>query len=142
MALSELEEAFFTQDDTIVVEPPADDAPTPTADDVPKDDTPPAPTPTDDTPAPVVEYIPPYKGKKYIQVDDEAALYDILDKKYRPTKMSADEKALAFIKQQNPELDDDEIAFTAATKYGIGVQPLSDEELTDEQKIAGIQLQV
>jgi hypothetical protein len=84
----------------------------------------------------VVLIDPPYKGKKFIEVTDEEALYKQLHGKHAYKAMSSEEKAIAFIRQQNPELDEDEIAFTVATKYGIGIQQPADEELTDDQKIA------
>jgi hypothetical protein len=74
-----------------------------------------------------------YKSKKYIPVDDEKDLYDRLDKKYNHERMKPEEKALAFIKQQNPELDDNEILFIAANEYGIGVEKPDETLLTDAQ---------
>ena len=85
-------------------------------------------------PEPVVEtVVPEYKSKKYIPVDDEKALYESLDKKYNHERMKPEEKALAFIKQQNPELDDNEILFIAANEYGIGVDKPDEADLTDAQ---------
>lgn len=86
-------------------------------------------------PEPVVEtVVPEYKAKKYIPVEDEKDLYDRLDKKYNHERMKPEDKALAFIKQQNPELDDNEILFIAASDYGIGVDRPEEKDLTDEQQ--------
>lgn len=85
-------------------------------------------------PEPVVETISPeYKAKKYIPVEDEKELYDRLDKKYNHERMKPEDKALAFIKQQNPELDDEEVLFVAASDYGIGVEKPDESLLTDAQ---------
>jgi hypothetical protein len=83
---------------------------------------------------PVVEtVVPEYKTKKYVPVEDEEKLAELLDKKYGYKKMKSEDKALAFIKQQNPELDDNEIMFIAANDYGIGVDKPDEDDLTDSQ---------
>lgn len=74
--------------------------------------------------------------KKYIPIEDEESIYKTLDQKYGHKKMKPEEKALAFIAQQNPGLDDDEIFFIAQSEFGIGVEKPSDEDLTDEQVLS------
>lgn len=85
--------------------------------------------------APVIETPAPYKTKKFIEVEDEKQLFESLNKKYSHERMKPEEKALAFLREQNPELDDSELSFIAMTEYGIGFDPLSDDELSDQQKI-------
>src|SRR6202000_1223188 len=74
-----------------------------------------------------------YKSKKYVPIEDEEKLAELLDKKYGYKKMKPEEKALAFIKNQNPELDDNEILFIAANDYGLGVENPDESLLTDAQ---------
>jgi hypothetical protein len=97
----------------------------------------PEPTPVPEpTPDPVVEtVVPEYKSKKYVPIEDEEKLAELLDKKYGYKKMKPEEKALAFIKNQNPELDDNEILFIAANDYGIGVDRVDETDLTSEQAL-------
>ena len=131
--LSELEQEFYS--DILTEETPPADVPTPDSPVAVIPEETPKPDPIPD--APVIDTPdPPYKSKKFVAVEDEKELYQTLEKKYGATRMSADEKAISFIKQQNPELDDDEIAFMAMSDYGIGLDKPSDDELTDEQKIA------
>lgn len=86
---------------------------------------------------PVIEETPaPYKSKKFIEIVDEKELYETLNKKYRFESMKPEEKALAFIKQQNPGLEDDEILFLAASDYNIGVEKPDEKDMTDEQLVA------
>jgi len=75
-------------------------------------------------------------NKKYVSIDDEKSIYEMLDKKYRPDRMKPEEKALAFIAKENPGLEDDELMFIASSEYGIGVTKPDEAELTDEQVIA------
>lgn len=84
---------------------------------------------------PIVEKSTPYQSRKFIEVADEKALYETLNNKFQHEKMKPEEKALSFLAKHNPELDDKDLAFLAMTEYGIGVEPLADEELTDQQKI-------
>jgi hypothetical protein len=137
--LSEQDRAFFEIDDTLVLDPPAD---TPPVDDVPKDDVPPVDVPpiVDTPPAdvpPIVVEDPPYKGKKFIEVADEEALYKQLHSKHAYKSMSAEEKAIAFIREQNPEYSDEDVSFVAMSEYGIGAEkPTEEDKLNDEQVIA------
>ncbi len=137
MPLSELEQEFYADEINITppetpaddVTPPADDIITPHTDEVVVphvQETPPAP-PVDGNPP------PPYKSKKFIEVEDEKALYSQLHSKYQYENMSPEQKALAYIKQTNPGLDDDEIAFLAASDYNIGVEKPDEADMTDEQ---------
>lgn len=124
--------------------PPVDDAPIvaddivpPAVDDVvvpPIDDAPPVvPAVVLAEPAPIVADSP-YKSKKFIEVDDEAELYAKLNAKYGHSAMSADEKAIALLRKQNPELEDKDIAFIAESEYGIGAEEIPDDELDDAQR--------
>jgi hypothetical protein len=79
---------------------------------------------------------PPYKSKKFIEVEDEKALYEKLNAKYRHEQMKPEEKAITFLKNQNPELDDNDILFMAANEFGIGIDKPEEAELTDEQAAA------
>ncbi len=83
-------------------------------------------------PTPVTDPAP-YKSKKFIEVEDEAALFQKLNAKYGHTTMKAEEKAIAYLREQNPELDEKEIAFLAESDYGIGLERPDIEELTTEQ---------
>lgn len=96
----------------------------------------PTPEPEKEVVEPVVEtVVPEYKAKKYVPIEDEEKLAELLDRKYGYKKLNPEEKALAFIKEQNPELDDNEILFIAANDYGIGVEKPSEEDLTSEQAL-------
>lgn len=136
MALSELEEEFYSE--IINKEAPEDK---PVVEDVVIQDNP----VIEDKPIaeilvedkPVIQDTPaPYKSKKFIEVEDEKALYTQLHSKYQYEGMSSEQKALSFIKQQNPELDDNEVAFLAASDYNIGVEKPDEADMTDEQQIA------
>ncbi len=87
---------------------------------------------TQEIETPVVEPAP-YKSKKFIEVEDEAALFAKLNAKYGHTAMKPEEKAIAYLREQNPELDEKEIAFLAESDYGIGLERPDIEELTTEQ---------
>lgn len=84
---------------------------------------------------PVVE--PPVitEPKKLWTPEFETEINDLLSQKYQYKSFSADQKALAYIAAQNPELDEKELLFLAATDYGIGVDELPEAELTDAQVI-------
>lgn len=90
---------------------------------------------------PIVEEIqPPYKSKKFIEVEDEAALFAKLNQKYGHTAMSSESKVLAYLKSTHPELEDSDIAFLAASDYGIGVDAPDTEDL-DTTQIAELRKQ-
>lgn len=114
--------------------PPIDDLIPPVADDI----IPPVIVPlVEDVIIPPIDETPPaYKSKKFIEVVDEKELYQTLNKKYQYESMKPEEKALAFIRQQNPGLDDDEILFLAASDYNIGVEKPDEKEMTDEQLVS------
>lgn len=77
---------------------------------------------------------PLYKSKKFIEVEDESALFAKLQSKYGHTSMSPEEKAIAFLRMKNPELEDKDIAFLAETEYGIGAEEIPDDELDNAQR--------
>lgn len=120
-------ETVETPNDTTVVETPAAEVVTPE----------PVTEPVVVPEPPVIETAEPeYKSnKKYIPLDDEKAIYETLDRKYRYERMKPEEKALAFIAKENPGLDDDELMFIASSEYGIGVEKPDESVLTDEQII-------
>ncbi len=119
-------------------EPTTDEIPAPTIEEVvPVVEPEPAPEPVAEVIPEVAPLpVPEYKSKKFIQVDDEEALYTQLASKYGHKSLKPEDKAYAYLKAQNPELDDNEIAFIAASDYGIGVDGVEDEDLTDEQRMA------
>lgn len=100
---------------------------TPVAEEVKVEETP--------VPPPVVQT--EYKSdKKYIPVEDEEKLYNQLSQKYGSRSLTDEQKALQYLREKNPELDENEIQFLAAQDYGIGVSPIDETELTDEQVTA------
>lgn len=67
--------------------------------------------------------------------DFEAALL----KKNEYKSLSAEQKALAYLKEQNPYLDEEDLVFKAAQEFGIGATEISEEDLelmTDSEKRA------
>lgn len=140
MPLSELEQEFYA--------PQAEQNPTPESEPVvtPENETVETPavaevvveTPAQETPVipePIVETLPPYKSKKFVEVEDEKALYERLNQKYQYEKFTPEQKAMAYIAHKNPGVDDKDLLFIAATDYGIGIDPIPTEELTEDQQI-------
>lgn len=84
---------------------------------------------------PVVEtVVPEYKSnKKYIPIDNEEELYKQLNVKFGSKGLSDEAKALAYLREKNPHLDENDIQFLASEKYGIGVDDLDETTLTAEQ---------
>ncbi len=72
-------------------------------------------------------------SKKYVPIENEKDLWEKLSKKYNHESLKPEDKALQFIKQQNPELNDDELLFVAASDYGIGVERPTESDLTEPQ---------
>lgn len=104
---------------------PIEPEPTPTA------DAEPVVTPTQpDVPTPPVEY---KSTKKYIPLENEEEIYNKLNQKYGYAKLSDEQKAMSYLKAQNPTLTDNQLAFLAAEKYGIGVEAPNEEDLTSDQ---------
>ena len=61
--------------------------------------------------------------------------YEALRQKFEGKSLSEEQKILSYLKVKNPYMDADDIAFTAATDYGIGIDPIDEDAyLTDEQK--------
>lgn len=139
MALSDLDKAFFEigDEEVIIEDKPIVEEEKPVIEDE-KPVIEEKPILVDEKPVEeIVLEDAPYKGKKFIEVTDEEALYKQLHGKHAYKAMSSEEKAIAFIKQQNPELSDEDLAFVAMSEYGIGAEKITDEDkLTDEQVIA------
>lgn len=61
--------------------------------------------------------------------------YEALKQKFEHKSLSEEQKILNYLKVKNPYMDADDIAFTAASDYGVGVDAIEDDSfLTDEQK--------
>lgn len=135
MGLTELQEEFYR--DIIEAEPLVEEKPAAEEKPIGEESTIEEKPIVEEKPAiqsPVSEEAPaPYKSKKFIEVEDEKALYEKLNAKYRHEQMKPEEKAFSFIKKQRPELDDNEVMFVAATEYGIGVEKPDESTMTDEQ---------
>lgn len=74
--------------------------------------------------------------KKVWTPEYQEQVAELFNKKYGHKGLTDEQKALAYLKQQNPELDDNELNFLAATDYGIGSAEQNEDELTDEQVAA------
>ena len=63
--------------------------------------------------------------------------YEILNSVMEYKKLSGDDLLAKYLKELNPQLDEDEILFQMAENFGVGLQPLSDEqrELMSEKEI-------
>lgn len=144
MAIDEnsMEAEFFSEQiatPTEVIAEIAEPEVTPVADVVPE---PVIEIPVVEAPKPIEEakvWTPEFKKEsdRYIydklSNGDEKSVYEVLKQKYQYDGFSDEQKTLAYIAAQNPELDDEDLAFMAATEYGIGVENLPDDELTDIQ---------
>lgn len=81
-----------------------------------------------------------FSDSKVEEVDNGEWLKDFeaaLLKKNEYKSLSAEQKALAYLKEQNPYLDEDDLIFKAAQEYGIGAEALDEEDLkllTDKEK--------
>lgn len=65
---------------------------------------------------------------------EDKEVYELLSNKFGHEKLSAEEKAIAFLAEKNPYLEREDLLFMAASKYGIGAEEEDESLLTDEQK--------
>ncbi|MCW3111382.1 MAG: hypothetical protein JWQ09_5888 [Segetibacter sp.] len=64
----------------------------------------------------------------------EEEIYNAIKDKYTYKEYTPEQKVIAFLAAENPELDDNELLFLAAQDFGIGVETDEEAELTPEEK--------
>jgi hypothetical protein len=88
----------------------------------------------------VAPFVPEFKSEKdrwlyeTIREGKEKEAYEALRQKFEYESYSSDQKVLAYLKELNPMLDEDDIAFKAASEFGIGAEEYVAELLTEDQK--------
>jgi len=75
--------------------------------------------------------IEPVDNSEWLKSLEEAVI-----KKNQYKSLSAEQKALAFLKEKHPSLNDEDLIFEAAQEYGIGVTDIDLEDLSEEDKRA------
>lgn len=64
----------------------------------------------------------------------EEEIYNAIKDKYAYKEYTPEQKVIAYLAAENPELDENELLFLAAQDFGIGVDADEDAELTPEEK--------
>jgi hypothetical protein len=66
----------------------------------------------------------------------EEEIYNAIKDKYAYKEYTPEQKVIAYLAAENPELDDNELLFMAAQDYGIGIETDDEAELTPEEQKA------
>lgn len=62
---------------------------------------------------------------------EDKDVYELLRNKFGYENLSDEDKAITFLAEKNPHLDKEDLLFKAANEYGIGIEPLSKEDLEE-----------
>jgi len=88
-------------------------------------------------------FLPEFKSEKsrwmyetLTKEEGDKEVYEALRKKFEPQSYTDEQKAFAFLKEKHPYLDEDDLAFKAASEFGIGVTRLDEDDLTEDDKRA------